>query len=287
MEHAYIEENSLIERYHQGRLPPEEEARFEAHFAACPQCLEQLEMARDLQLGLRAMAAEEAARTAQIGLIAWFARQHRALQAGMVVAAILVATGLPVGGYFFASSGLRATIAEAHASAADWQQRYLSEHQSASELRQQLSENERQRGEEQGLAETGPVAREPAAQGDTERPRQPQINTPVFLLALVRGEPGEPAATIHLGQIGDSFALAVDAGGDPRFADYRVTITDAGGALRWRRDGLLVNALEALMITFPASFFDPGDYRLDLAGRRPDGDTVELGGYSFRVAGGR
>ena len=32
MDHAYIEENGLVERYYQGLLPPDEESHFEEHF---------------------------------------------------------------------------------------------------------------------------------------------------------------------------------------------------------------------------------------------------------------
>ena len=37
------------------------------------------------------------------------------------------------------------------------------------------------------------------------------------------------------------------------------------------------------MVTFPSSFFAPGDYRLSLAGLRPDGTIAALGTYPFRV----
>ena len=73
MDHDYIAEHSLIERYHQGSLPPEEEARFEAHFVGCPQCTEELELARGFRLGIRTVAAEEAARLqglARAGILA-------------------------------------------------------------------------------------------------------------------------------------------------------------------------------------------------------------------------
>ena len=41
------------------------------------------------------------------------------------------------------------------------------------------------------------------------------------------------------------------------------------------------------MITFPASFFAPGDYRLRVEGVKPDGSASEIGGYPFRVEGKR
>ena len=61
MDHAYIEEHGLIERYHRGLLDPEEETRFEEHYFSCPQCMEQLELARGFQRGLQAATAEDAA----------------------------------------------------------------------------------------------------------------------------------------------------------------------------------------------------------------------------------
>src|SRR4051794_7107729 len=102
MDHAYIEENGLVESYHRGLLEPEEEARFEEHFAGCPKCVEQLELARGFQRGLKAMAAEDLERTAQmqavvaLGLFAWLARRGRAAQWGLALAALLLAAALPV-----------------------------------------------------------------------------------------------------------------------------------------------------------------------------------------------
>ena len=57
MDHDYIAEGGLVERYHQGSLPPDEEARFEEHFVGCPECTEQLELARGFQRGLKAVVA--------------------------------------------------------------------------------------------------------------------------------------------------------------------------------------------------------------------------------------
>jgi len=78
-------------------------------------------------------------------------------------------------------------------------------------------------------------------------------------------------------------ALAVDAGNDPRFASYRVTITGPGGGTVFRQAGLKPNTLETLMVTFPKTFFKPGEYRLRLEGMKTDGGAAEIGGYPFRV----
>src|SRR3954453_10617906 len=96
MDHTYIENSGLVERYHRGLLPPDEEAEFEEHFVECPQCTEQLELARGLQRGLKTMAAEDAARAlGGAGLFAWLARRGRLAQWGTALAALLIAAALP------------------------------------------------------------------------------------------------------------------------------------------------------------------------------------------------
>ena len=115
MDHVYIEENGLVESYHRGLLDPEEEARFEEHFAGCPRCVEQLELARGFQRGLKTMAAEDLERTAQmqavaaVGLFAWLARRGRAAQWGLALAALLLAAALPA---FWMAGGARQQDAE-------------------------------------------------------------------------------------------------------------------------------------------------------------------------------
>ena len=80
----------------------------------------------------------------------------------------------------------------------------------------------------------------------------------------------------------------MDAGADPRFVSYRATLirtggTRTGGGTVYRQEGLRTNALETLMLTFPKTFFQPGEYRLRIEGVRADGGVVEIGGYPFRV----
>lgn len=265
MDHTYIAENGLVERYHQGLLPPDEEARFEEHFVACPQCTEQLELARGFQRGLKAMVAEDT-RTAlvQAGLFAWLARRGRLAQWGLALAALLIIAGLPILWLRAESTSLRQTTAA-------WQQRWRNREQEAADLQKHLADSEAKRRElESRLAQAKPPERSPGL-------------LPVFLLTAVRG-PGEPEATIDLSRTGDLVALAVDPGVDARFASYRVTLTRSGATV-FRQAGLQPNALETLMVTFPTTFFTPGEYRLRLEGVKPDGSTSEIGGYPFRVVG--
>ncbi len=223
MDHAYIEEHALIERYSQGDLDGDEEVRFEEHFTGCSECQEQLVLARSLRRGFRAMAAEAAARQVVVGgIFAWLARRSHGLQAGLAAAVLLVAL-LP----------------------ATW-------------------------------LLVGPG--KPAGDAGVASPS-------VLLLSAYRDGPGEQTAVIDLATSAPSVVLALDPG-DSRFDSFRVSVDDAAGATVLRREGLQLNALEVVMISIPADFFAPGDYRLRLEGVADSGPAVELGGYPFRVVAG-
>lgn len=252
MDHAYIEEHGLIDLYHRGQLPPEEEAGFEEHFVGCAECQERLQMARGFQRGLKTVVAEE---VTQAGLLAWLVRRR-----WLAVAALILAAVLPVLGYLAGSRDVTPRLVEIDETEANWRQLFEKEQRSADELRQRLEESERQRV---------------AQVQETPAPPSPLVNTPVFLLTAVRGEDETTSVKVKEGY----FSLAVDAGDDPRFESFRVTITDSEGKRVFREAGLKPNALEALLLTFPAGFFKPGEYRLVL-----EGGAMELGGYSFRIA---
>ncbi len=62
MDHHYIEEHNIPDRYLLGKLHAEERAQFEAHFIDCRECLDRLETTEDFGGALRSVAAEEVAR---------------------------------------------------------------------------------------------------------------------------------------------------------------------------------------------------------------------------------
>lgn len=273
MDHQYVEAKGLIDLYRRGTLPPDEEARFEEHFFGCPECAAQLEAARGLQLGLKAMAAEDAARTAvQAGLLAWLARSGRLARIGAGLA-ILLAAGLPALWLLGENRELRQARAGA--------EQRLEEVRQAVEAR--LAESERRGERERRELEDRLAAAQKPEEPSAAAPRP--VIPAVFLLTAVRGDPAESATTIDLKTVGESFSLAVDPGASASYETYGVTITDARGRRTFRQEGLRPNALEVLMITFPASSFSPGSYRLTLEGLRPDGAAADLGGYPFRIAG--
>jgi hypothetical protein len=81
MDHTIIEDQSLVDRYIQGRLTPPERVEFEDHFIDCDQCLEQLELAEAFRTGVRdAVAGEVVRTTAQAGVAGLLIRLLRARQ---------------------------------------------------------------------------------------------------------------------------------------------------------------------------------------------------------------
>lgn len=112
----------------------------------------------------------------------------------------------------------------------------------------------------------------------------PLAGVPVTLLGVLRGEDGAPPV-IDPG--GGPYSLAVDAGADPRFASYAVTLVDAAGEVRYERHGLLPNDLEVIQLTLPADFLPPGEYRFVLRGTRPGGESEQLASHELRVAHAR
>src|SRR5436305_3796350 len=100
MDHTYIEENQVADRYVQGTLPEDEAERFENHYLSCPQCLDSLDLAESVQRGFRRAATQDAEKIAagrQLALLAWLTRLSRQGQAGVLLSALLVVILLPAG----------------------------------------------------------------------------------------------------------------------------------------------------------------------------------------------
>lgn len=271
MDHSEIQERGLVELYYRGLIPPDEEELFEEHFVGCTECQEQLAYARGFQKGLKTLAAEDAARAVvQAGLLAWLARRGRL--AGFLAAVLLLAAFLPAFWLAARNRDLRAAATEART----WRERWTEERKGADTLRRRLAESQRRPTSGERIATADPTPPDPRREGLAN----PLFNTPVFLLAAVRD--GEPTV-LELGKGRGPIALAVDAGGDPRFESYRITITAAEGRRLFRQGGLRPNVLEALMVTFPEGFFAPGEYRLEVEGVKPEGAAEEVSDYAFRV----
>ncbi len=84
MEHPWIDEGHVVDRYLSRRLSADEEERFEEHLFACEVCLGEVEAGEELRRGLGAVAVEQAVQlSAQTGLMAWLRSRRPAQLAGL------------------------------------------------------------------------------------------------------------------------------------------------------------------------------------------------------------
>lgn len=272
MDHRLIEEQNVAALYVAGQLPPEDEERFEEHLLECRECRERVAWAEDLEGSFQAMAAEDGARAAGAGLLAWLARRSRWLG---VAALFLLAAALPA--WLLVERGrLQRELAAARAvrpappASTPIPPREAGEGELRAEQERRRLESELQaaRDERERLA------------GQLAELTRPQVNTAIFSLGLVRGE--EDANRVLVGPepawIVLSFELPpADA------ASYRATLLDARGQTVWKGEGLRPTASDTLVLGLYSDLLAPGAYRLVLEGLAA-GDQAATTEIPFRVA---
>ena len=283
MDHDYIEQHHLADRYLMGKLSPEETDRFEEHYLSCQLCLDRLEQAETLQRGLKRAAAEDAARLVtarQAGFLAVLARLGRSPRAGIALAALFAVLLLPGLLAWREAGRLGRQLDRANAELA---RRSHEEPQVpgdaaaalAAQAARDRSEAERRRLESQ-------LAQERDARAGLERrlaqAYQPQINTPVLSLSSERGaEEGEPTQRVRLPKSPGWIVLSLDLD-RPELETYRVVLLGAGGEV-WRGSGLRPNGNDSLVVTLPSTLLKAGDYSL----RVESGDGKGVARFTFRA----
>jgi anti-sigma factor RsiW len=171
MDHVYVEEHQIADRYVMGTLPADEAERFENHYLSCPECLDRLELAESVQRGFKRMAGQDVTKAAavqQLAVVAWLARLGRSRQLGVLLAALLVVAVLPTG----VALDSRAQRAQVHS----------------------LLEQERQRtASSVGVLQAELVREREArtrAEAKAAQALLPSANVVVAFLGVERGEPG-------------------------------------------------------------------------------------------------
>ncbi|HWM94030.1 MAG TPA: zf-HC2 domain-containing protein [Thermoanaerobaculia bacterium] len=270
MNHDYIEEQQVVERYVMGRLPPEEAARFEEHYLHCQECLDRLDVAESMERGFKRAAGQDAARAAsirQLALVAWLARLGRSRQLAALAMAVLVIAVLP------GLLGLREVrerereLAETRSALEQERERSAQGSRTAGseaeKLRKELEASRRDLAREQ-------EARTKAAEQLADA-RRPQGNVPILFLNPERGG-GEPTHRLRLPRAPGWVVLALEID-PPHQPSYRAVLQDAKGKELWRGEGLRLNEMETLSLSLPTTLLAPGDYILLVEGRR----------FTFRV----
>jgi hypothetical protein len=276
MDHEQIAEQNVVERYLMGRLTPEEEELFEEHLLECQDCRRQVEWEEDLQNSLHAVAADAAdtaARAAivRVGLLAWLAR-HRA--AGwLLAAAVLLLLAFPIlgiTGLLREQARLRGQIAQLQSAVA----------RPRPQPTPPPAPPDPERGKLEAELRTERDARSRLAE-QLARLTQPQVNTAIFSLGLVRGGEG-PANRIALRRDPEWIVLAVELPAEEA-PSYRATLATAAGRTVWKGEGLKAGADGTVAIALYSTLLDPGAYRLKLEAVDAKGHASPAGEIAIQV----
>jgi hypothetical protein len=284
MNHDYIQEHQVIDRYVMGRLSEAEADRFEDHYLTCNECVRQLDLAQQFQVGFRQVAAEEA--TGLLAILTAVLRSRRGLVLG---SALAVALGLAL----FALLSVRTArlgrdLEAARAQLAQTEERGAEEARRAAAAGREL-ESLRARLKEEQARLAGALSGEKAARDrlakESGRARLPQA-AGVWLVTLVpaRSGPaaGEPFQRITLAPKTQWVVLQLDldlSGPDP----YRVTLQRRDGTTVWSESGLRPGPAGTLAVGVEPSLLVPGDYRLLVESQPSSGRPFPVSRFSFRV----
>lgn len=290
MDHKYIDEVELVERYLMGRLAPEETAEFETHFVDCVQCVDQLNTTNALLDGLRTVASDRAlAKTGHAPKArAWSLLPWSFGKPSLAAAVLLLIVSAAASVVFIQIRRSSNDAAQARIASAEWQRRYEEERESASlaEMRHQDSNRDLSAQNAQLRAaledEHKQNAQEMVAHGALKKP---QINIATFVLRAVRAsEPTIGALNeIAVPRSPANFVLSVQLE-EEGYKTYSMTILGDRNRPVWKGRGLKLDRYNSVSVEFNSTFFRDGHYTLIVYGVAGDGSTKVVSEYSFRVA---
>jgi len=112
----------------------------------------------------------------------------------------------------------------------------------------------------------------------------PELAPVVFGLSLSRNAAEPRDITLP----GDSrwmiFLAEIDA---TRYLRYRASVIGSQGKEIWRQDGLQPNSPDSISVAIPSSALQPGTYALAVSGVQPDGSSIPVARFLFRLAAGK
>jgi hypothetical protein len=269
MDHTYIEEHQIADRYLSGTLPEEEAERFENHYLSCPECLDRLDLIESVQRGFRRMATQDAERlstTRQLALLAWLAHRSRRSQAAVLLAALLVLAVLPTSLALRGSAGRERELVQTRLALEQERRHSAAGSRSAAEVETLRAERAR-------------------AVGQLAQAQQAEGNISILSLDVVRGagsSANEPQVSVRRPPVPGRIVLSlqVDQSFQPPF---RAILRDARGRELQRIENLLPDGHDNLNLSLPASLLPPGDDSISLESLPPGRAPAAAGRFTFRV----
>lgn len=263
MEHHYIEEHHIADRYVTGDLDPAEAELFEDHYLSCPECLDRLELAEAMKRSFARVAEEEGAERSaagQLAVVAWLYRLGRRRQLAALTPALLVLVFLPAGLALRGSATRDLELARARAASTA----------ALAQLRSDLAARERDLTAER-------------ARTQLARAQEPQSNPPIVYLDPVRGAGGAaggPTSRLQQPKNGSWIVLswALDP---PLYPTYLIVLENREGQKLWRE--AVPASGQTMSLLVPVNFVPPGDYTLLVSGQAPGGQLAAAGRFPFRI----
>lgn len=278
MDHTYIEERQIAERYVMGKLPPEEAARFEEHYLSCQECLDRLELSESMERGFKRAAGQDAVRVAatrQIAVLAWLSRLSRSRQMGFLLTIFLAVLLVPGLLSYREIAERNQELTETRTALEREKERSTAGSRTAAEVEKLRTELDASRRDLSREREIAAKATEQLAQA-----RQPQGNVPILFLNSERGAEGDPTVRLRLPKTPGWIVLAPEI--DPPQEPYRAILRDAQGRELWRGGDLRLNEMGTLSLTLPSTLLAPGDYTLVVEGAA-SGARPPAVRFTFRV----
>jgi len=259
MEHDEAVEHDVATRYLSGRLTPAECAAFEEHFIDCPTCLDALESADDLQLGLKAVVAQDARAGGGVSSV----RPSRGRRVMTVAAGIAAAVIVAVGAADLVRTRRElARVSEVAAAVSGQSDRAQALIRSLSDRVQQL----------ESASRTASTAVGPSS-------------APVFALTTVRGGAAPPPNRVTVTGAPDWIVLSLELDDPDTSGRFRAVLRDAQRRETWRDERLQASSPGTLALALRRSLLAEGDYTLDIDRQPPNAVSwTPAGRYAFRVA---
>jgi hypothetical protein len=291
MEHSYIKDHHLADRYLSGKLLADEWMRFEEHFVDCAECHDMLRMADNFRAGLRMVAADEAMRFRdylQVGVltrVAWLIQRRRA----PLLAGVILLIALPMALLVLEWRSARRDLAQATQTSSEWRRKYEEGEQAAHYMAKEMQarklelflQRERLAAQLEGMRKWHSFPPPPSRKAAEDEPE-----APVFALSVVRGgnpDLSQPVNRIALAPSAKWMILLLELEPDPELHSYHVGISTTEGRSIWTRNGLNPNFRNSLALSFNSKLFKPGDYLLTLEGITAQGGRALIATYAFRV----
>jgi len=284
MDHTFIEDNNIVDRYLMKKLTEQEAAQFEEHFIDCEQCLEQLEVTANFRRALKLVAAEIAPPEEQSrrgASVAWLNFRPSLAAFVYCASALLVISSVVL--LFLDNRNLRRELNRI-SNEYNRQQAQLAQLKEAEEREQNRPDPVR-RLEDQSNRRQGAAQAEAASVAPSE---SYQINIPVFVLSAVREAARSASRSrdneIIISTVSSSwivFSLPLE--NEPEYKTYQVRLLKENGRPLLTIRGLRPDKDNALTIGFRSNYFRPGDYLLALEGAPREGRPVPVTNYPLRI----